>query len=83
MQYRRSWLHLSFDRSAWFDQTFEHNILTPHGGRPEDVANVVSFLTSDEARYVQGTVVEVNGGMMAHSTLMAQIRQHADSDGNG
>ncbi|HEC13300.1 MAG TPA: 3-oxoacyl-ACP reductase FabG [Acidiferrobacteraceae bacterium] len=32
-------------------------------GQPEDVANTVAFLASEDARYVTGTVVHVNGGM--------------------
>jgi NAD(P)-dependent dehydrogenase (short-subunit alcohol dehydrogenase family) len=31
-------------------------------GGPEDIADVVAFLFSDEARYMNGSVVEVNGG---------------------
>jgi NAD(P)-dependent dehydrogenase (short-subunit alcohol dehydrogenase family) len=30
--------------------------------RPEDIADVVVFLSSDEARYVCGALIEVNGG---------------------
>ncbi len=30
--------------------------------RPEDIADVVLFLASDQARYLCGTLVEVNGG---------------------
>jgi len=33
-----------------------------------DITNAVLFLASDEARYVTGTVLEVNGGMSAHNT---------------
>lgn len=33
-------------------------------GKPEDVANVVSFLASDEARYITGSVLKVDGGMI-------------------
>ena len=32
-------------------------------GRPEDVANAVSFLASDEASYITGCVLKVDGGM--------------------
>lgn len=32
-------------------------------GQPEDIAAAVSYLASDEASYVTGTVIPVNGGM--------------------
>ena len=33
-------------------------------GAPEDVANAVAFLASDEASYITGHVLNVNGGML-------------------
>lgn len=32
-------------------------------GQPEDIANAVVFLASDEAKYITGTTIHVNGGM--------------------
>jgi 3-oxoacyl-[acyl-carrier protein] reductase len=33
-------------------------------GKPEDIANAVAFLASDEAAYVTGQTIHVNGGML-------------------
>ena len=32
-------------------------------GAPEDVANAVAFLASDEAAYITGQVLAIDGGM--------------------
>jgi 3-oxoacyl-[acyl-carrier protein] reductase len=32
-------------------------------GQPEDVANAIKFLASDDAKYISGTVVKVDGGI--------------------
>ena len=41
-------------------------------GQPEDIANAALFLVSDEAAWITGTVLNVDGGLMAGSYRMAQ-----------
>lgn len=44
-------------------EALEKSIPFQQMGTPEDVANVVSFLASDDARYITGQVITVDGGM--------------------
>jgi NAD(P)-dependent dehydrogenase (short-subunit alcohol dehydrogenase family) len=46
--------------------------LTPRLGEPEDVANAVAFLASDESAFVTGHVLRVDGGYLAHTPWMGQ-----------
>jgi 3-oxoacyl-[acyl-carrier protein] reductase len=41
----------------------EHRVPLRRLGQPEEIANVYAFLASDEASYINGTVIEVAGGM--------------------
>ena len=54
--------------TAALSEEFKQNAvkMIPLGrvGTPEDVANAVSFLASDEASYITGHVLNVNGGML-------------------
>jgi NAD(P)-dependent dehydrogenase (short-subunit alcohol dehydrogenase family) len=43
-------------------------------GEPEDVANAVLFLASDESAYVTGHVIPVDGGQLAHLPTYAYMR---------
>jgi NAD(P)-dependent dehydrogenase (short-subunit alcohol dehydrogenase family) len=40
--------------------------LTPYLGQPDDIANLVVFLASDESRYITGQMITIDGGMSAH-----------------
>jgi glucose 1-dehydrogenase len=46
----------------------QKNISLHHLGEPEDVANVIAFLASDEAKYVTGSTYYVDGGLTYHYT---------------
>ena len=43
--------------------------LTPYVGQPDDVAQVVVFLASEESRYITGQMIAVDGGMSSHVGL--------------
>jgi 3-oxoacyl-[acyl-carrier protein] reductase len=47
-----------------FKQNAEKMIPLGRVGSPEDVANAVAFLASDEASYITGHVLNVNGGLL-------------------
>ena len=50
--------------SGEFKQTAVKMIPLSRVGKPEDVANAVNFLASEEASYITGHVLNVNGGML-------------------
>jgi 3-oxoacyl-[acyl-carrier protein] reductase len=59
---------IATDMTKVLDETVQNQMLMaiPLGrqGQPEDVANAVSFLASEEAAYITGQVLNVDGGMV-------------------
>ena len=44
-------------------QQFAGQTMLKRLGEPQEIANVIAFLSSDQASYITGAVIDVNGGM--------------------
>ncbi|WP_454688923.1 SDR family NAD(P)-dependent oxidoreductase [Achromobacter aloeverae] len=53
--------------------TLARHQLVPWPGRGDDVANAVAFLASDEARFITGQLLVVDGGMSIHQPFYADM----------
>ncbi len=62
------------------DMILDHH-LTPEAGRPEDIAAMVAFLASDDARYVTGQLLCVDGGITSHAPTYADVRRMSGEPG--
>jgi len=47
---------------------FEKLVLTPYLGESSDIANGAIYLASDEAKYVTGTMLTIDGGALCHQS---------------
>jgi NAD(P)-dependent dehydrogenase (short-subunit alcohol dehydrogenase family) len=53
------------------DHSTRHN-LVPRAGAPEDIGNTVAFLVSDEASFITGVDIQVDGGLLTHFPSFAE-----------
>jgi NAD(P)-dependent dehydrogenase (short-subunit alcohol dehydrogenase family) len=60
-----------------FKTVLRDNILTPDFGGPEAIGSLVAYLLSDEARYLQGQEILVDGGMNTHVVQLAYTNTSA------
>ena len=54
-------------------ETVEEETLTPYLGGPDDIAHLVAFLASDEARYITGQAFAADGGTSVHIPGFARL----------
>ena len=55
---------ISFCPDLTQNENYLNSIPQKRYGTPEDVANVVGFLVSDEANYITGQVIHIDGGLV-------------------
>jgi 3-oxoacyl-[acyl-carrier protein] reductase len=65
---------MKLHRSPAFIKTMENMVPLGRLGTPEDVANAVLFLASDEAAYITGTTIVVDGGQILPEGADFRIR---------
>jgi NAD(P)-dependent dehydrogenase (short-subunit alcohol dehydrogenase family) len=51
-------------------EAYASRLLTPFVGEPQDIADLVSFLVSPQARYITGQSICIDGGMSSHSARL-------------
>lgn len=52
---------------------FAKQTLVPYHGQPEDIAYTALFLATDEARFITGQIIEVDGGMHCHNPTVPDL----------
>ena len=63
--------------SVNFTRFIAHNAVD-YAGQPEDIAGVIAFLASDDARYVTGQTVVADGGCTCHNPTVRDMRAFAE-----
>jgi NAD(P)-dependent dehydrogenase (short-subunit alcohol dehydrogenase family) len=64
----------SYSTGPFAEMMLRHH-LTPRLGTPADISSTVAFLASDEAAFITGQVICVDGGLLAHAPYHADMVQ--------
>ncbi len=77
----REWL----DEEAWRRHAMDTVIPLGRPGRPEELASVVAFVASDEASFMNGAIIWVDGGALAGlpENAALELAQEASRGGSG
>ena len=59
--------------SEEFRRMIGQHVLLPEEGNPTHIATTVAFLASDDARFITGQVIPVDGGLLMHTPLFAEL----------
>lgn len=70
----------SYAASGVGDVMLRHQ-LSPRLGKPQDIAAAVVFLASDEAAFITGQVICVDGGSLAQQPYVAAFRERSAAHG--
>ena len=57
---------------SYFD-SMRRFVPSPRLGRPEDIGGLIAFLLSDEAGFINGEVIRVDGGALCHAPWSADV----------
>lgn len=71
-------VHLS-NSGEQLDRIRKHK-LTPYLGEPDDIAAAVSYLASDEARFVTAQIMVVDGGILDHMPYFSEVIDNFEAD---
>lgn len=50
-----------------YREMFIKNNTLPYAGKPDDIAGIIAFLASEDARYISGQTIIADGGMSCHN----------------